>query len=156
MHQGSCPYAQATSVCSNILCRQLSIFSVHVYPDGSRIATCGLDAKIYIWITKPLLNEAADAVNRPPKSLCTLTVHTGPVLAVHWAYSERWLSSRSDDEIIMIRDLDPTGSRKVWSSDGVNAEGWKPPKCLPGHESDVTDLAWAPEDRFLASTGLYS
>ncbi|KAL5512285.1 hypothetical protein ACEPAG_5794 [Sanghuangporus baumii] len=49
-----------------------------------------------------------------------------------------------------------TGSRKVWSSDGVNAKGWKPPKRLPGHESDVIDLAWAPEDRFLASTGLYS
>ncbi|KAL5514511.1 HIR1 [Sanghuangporus baumii] len=136
--------------------KRLSIFSVHVHPDGSRIATGGLDAKIRIWSTKPILNEAADAANRPPKSLCTLTMHTGPVLTVRWAHSGRWLASGSDDEIIMIWDLDPTGSGKVWGSDEVNVEGWKPLKRLPGHESDVTDLAWAPEDRFLASTGLDS
>lgn len=63
---------------------------------------------------------------------------------------------------------------KLWGSDEVNVEGWKPLKRLPGHESgrdsqqfsnlttfltidpDVTDLAWAPGDRFLASVGLDS
>ncbi|EJD05339.1 WD40 repeat-like protein [Fomitiporia mediterranea MF3/22] len=136
--------------------KRLSMFSVHVHPDGSRIATGGLDAKIRIWSTKPILNAAADATNKPPKSLCTLTMHTGPVLTVRWAHSGRWLASGSDDEIIMIWDLDPTGSGKVWGLDEVNVEGWKPLKRLPGHESDVTDLAWSPEDRYLASTGLDS
>lgn len=64
----------------------------------------------------------------------------------------------------------------MWGSDEVNVEGWKPLKRLQGHESgpympfvvsfiltpiislysDVTDVAWSPEDRFLASVGLDS
>ena len=87
--------------------KRLSIFSVHVHPDGSRIATGGLDAKIRIWSTKPILNQAAEDAGRIPKSLCTLTMHTGPVLTVRWAHSGRWLASGSDDEIVMVWDLDP-------------------------------------------------
>ncbi|KAL5536182.1 HIR1_3 [Sanghuangporus sanghuang] len=64
------------------------------------------------------------------------------------------LQSGSDDEIILIWISDHSG--KFWGSDEVNVEGCKPFNRLPGHESDVTDLAWAPEDRFLASTGLDS
>ncbi|THH13234.1 hypothetical protein EW146_g6952 [Bondarzewia mesenterica] len=136
--------------------KRLSIFSVHVHPDGSRIATGGLDAKVRIWSTKPILNAASEASNKPPKSLCTLTMHTGPVLCVRWAHSGRWLASGSDDEIVMIWDLDPMAKGKVWGSDEVNVEGWKPLKRLPGHESDVTDIAWSPGDRYLASVGLDS
>jgi protein HIRA/HIR1 len=80
-------------------------------------------------------------------------MHTGPVLAVRWAHSGRWLASGSDDQIVMIWDLDPyvhlisvdlsitdalvhsTARGKVWGSDEVNVEGWKPLKRLPGHES---------------------
>lgn len=87
--------------------KRLSIFSVHVHPDGSRIATGGLDAKIRIWSTKPILNPASEESGKPPKSLCTLTMHTGPVLVVRWAHSGRWLASGSDDAIVMIWDLDP-------------------------------------------------
>ncbi|KAG6821105.1 hypothetical protein H0H93_006444 [Arthromyces matolae] len=83
-------------------------------------------------------------------------MHTGPVLVVRWAHSGRWLASGSDDEIVMIWDLDPNARGKVWGSDEVNVEGWKPLKRLPGHESDVTDVAWAPQDRYLASVGLDS
>ncbi|CDO71197.1 hypothetical protein BN946_scf184845.g68 [Trametes cinnabarina] len=142
--------------------KRVSMFSCHVHPDGSRIATGGLDAKVRIWSTKPILNHASELSGRPPKSLCTLTMHTGPVLVVRWAHSGRWLASGSDDEIVMIWDLDPAGRSgrtakgKVWGSDEVNVEGWKPLKRLVGHESDVTDLAWSPGDRYLASVGLDS
>lgn len=136
--------------------KPLSIFSVHVHPDGSRIATGGLDAKVRIWSTKPILNESSELSGRPPKSLSTLSMHTGPVLVVRWGYSGRWLASGSDDTIVMIWDLDPTAKGKLWGSDEVNVEGWKPLKRLPGHESDVTDLAWAPGDRYLASVALDS
>lgn len=136
--------------------KRLSIFSVHVHPDDSRIATGGLDAKVRIWSTKPILNEASELSNKPPKALCSLTMHTGPVLCVRWAHSGRWLASGSDDQIVMIWDLDPSAKGKVWGSDEVNVEGWKPMKRLPGHESDVTDLAWSPGDRYLASVGLDS
>jgi WD40 repeat protein len=39
--------------------------------------------------------------------LCTLSMHTGPVLCVRWAFSGRWLASGSDDTVVMIWDLDP-------------------------------------------------
>ncbi|RDX54814.1 WD40 repeat-like protein [Lentinus brumalis] len=136
--------------------KRVSIFSCHVHPDGSRIATGGLDAKVRIWSTKPILNHASELSGRPPKSLCTLMMHTGPVLVVRWAQSGRWLASGSDDQIVMIWDLDPTAKGKVWGSDEVNVEGWKPLKRLVGHESDVTDVAWSPGDRYLASVGLDS
>ncbi|KAH9977687.1 WD40-repeat-containing domain protein [Lactifluus volemus] len=125
--------------------KRLSIFSVHVHPDGSRIATGGLDAKIRIWSTKPILNSVSEQSNRPPKSLCTLTMHTGPVLCVRWANSGRWLASGSDDEIVMVWDLDPCNLFVVF-------------EFLPYSMqfTDVTDLAWSPEDRYLASVGLDS
>ncbi|KAI0938409.1 hypothetical protein AcV5_000100 [Taiwanofungus camphoratus] len=136
--------------------KRLSIFSVHVHPDGSRIATGGLDAKVRIWSTKPILNYTSELSGRPPKSLSTLQMHTGPVLVVRWAHSGRWLASGSDDEIVMIWDLDPMAKGRMWGSDEVNVEGWKPLKRLPGHESDVTDIAWSPGDRYLATAGLDS
>ncbi|KAF8136971.1 histone transcription regulator 1 [Boletus edulis] len=136
--------------------KRLSIFSIHVHPDGSRIATGGLDAKVRIWSTKPIINPASERSNRPPKSLCTLSMHTGPVLTVRWAHSGRWLASGSDDEIIMIWDHDPSSRGKVFGSNEINIETWKPMKRLPGHESDVVDIAWAPDDRYLASVGLDS
>ena len=134
--------------------KRLSIFSVHVHPDGSRIATGGLDAKIRIWSTKPILSEASELSGKPPKSLCTLTMHTGPVLTVRWAHSGRWLASGSDDETVMVWDHDPwvcqghcvsllrrsvstrrNARGKVWGTDEINVEGWKPLKRLQGHSS---------------------
>ncbi|KAJ7636980.1 histone transcription regulator 1 [Roridomyces roridus] len=136
--------------------KALSIFSVHVHPDGSRIATGGLDAKIRIWSTKPILSSASELSNKLPKSLCTLTMHNGPVLTVRWANSGKWLASGSDDAIVMIWDFDPAAKGRVWGTDEINVEGWKPLKRLPGHDSDVTDVAWSPGDRYLASVGLDS
>ncbi|KAG8761499.1 HIR complex subunit [Ceratobasidium sp. 423] len=135
--------------------KRLPIFTVHVHPDGSRVATGGLDAKVRIWATKPVLKkEFEDTATN--KILCTLGMHSGPVLVTRWSHSGKWLASGSDDTIIMIWDLDPNGGGRVFGSDEVNIEGWKALKRLPGHESDVTDLAWAPEDRYLASVGLDS
>ncbi|KAF4616734.1 hypothetical protein D9613_008669 [Agrocybe pediades] len=148
MHKDSAKSDQST--------KRLSIFSVHVHPDGSRIATGGLDAKIRIWSTKPILNEESEHSGKPPKSLCTLTMHTGPVLTVRWAHSGKWLASGSDDETVLVWDHDPNARGKVWGSDEINVEGWKPLKRLQGHESDVTDVAWSPGDRYLASVGLDS
>jgi protein HIRA/HIR1 len=63
--------------------------------------------KVRIWSTRPILNEASEESNKPPKSLCTLSSHSGAVLCVRWAFSGRWLASGSDDTVIMIWDLDP-------------------------------------------------
>ncbi|KAF8272653.1 hypothetical protein EI94DRAFT_1853906 [Lactarius quietus] len=61
-------------------------------------------------------------------------MHTGPALSqcIRWALeSGRWLASGSDDNFVMIWDLDPTARGKMWHSDEVNIEGWKPLERLP-------------------------
>ena len=135
--------------------KALTIFSLHVHPDDSRIATGGLDAKVRIWSTDPILNEES----KVPRELAVLSMHAGPVLCVRWAHSGRWLASGSDDSVVLIWDLDAVGSgggKKVFGSNVVNIESWKPLRRLVGHESDVTGLAWSAGDRYLASVGLDS
>lgn len=73
--------------------KKLPIFSVHVHPDNSRLATGGLglwtrncehrfltslvDAKIKIWSTLPILSAEADEDEANYKLLCTMTTHNG-------------------------------------------------------------------------------
>jgi protein HIRA/HIR1 len=87
--------------------RRPPIYSVHVHPDGSRLATGGMDAKVRVWATRPIISAAAERSGKPAKSLCTLVMHTGAVLCVRWAHSGRWLASGSDDTVLVIWDLDP-------------------------------------------------
>lgn len=45
-----------------------------------------------------------------------------------------------------------TGS--VFGSSDVNHEAWRPVKYLRGHDSDVQDLAWSADNKYLASCGV--
>ena len=58
--------------------KRTTIYSLSVHPDGTRLATGGLDTKIQIWATAPIQDEDVQA----PRLLCTLARHTGAVLAV--------------------------------------------------------------------------
>ncbi|KAF9174153.1 HIR complex subunit [Mortierella sp. AD010] len=62
--------------------------------------------------------------------------------------------------IVMIWQLDRSSDAWAGSSfgnsDGPNVENWRGVKRLSGHESDVTDVAWSPENTYLASAGLDS
>ncbi|KAF9026589.1 HIR complex subunit, partial [Haplosporangium bisporale] len=51
---------------------------------------------------------------------------------------------------------EPWGGGSFGSSDGPNVENWRGHRRLAGHESDVTDVAWSPENTYLASAGLDS
>lgn len=57
--------------------RPLSILSAEVSPDGSRLATGGLDQKIKIWNTAPILREELENDGETKKLLSTLSAHTG-------------------------------------------------------------------------------
>ncbi|CCJ29441.1 unnamed protein product [Pneumocystis jirovecii] len=50
-----------------------AIFSVHISPDGLRLASGGFDSKVKIWSTKAILQEHSDE----PKQLCSMSIHTG-------------------------------------------------------------------------------
>jgi protein HIRA/HIR1 len=102
-HGDSSPSSGTSSVSQG-----LTIFSLDVHPDDSRIATGGLDAKVRIWSTAPILQpELEDKEELAPKQLAVLGMHTGPVLCVRWTHSGRWLASGSDDSVILVWDLDP-------------------------------------------------
>ncbi|WVQ81686.1 hypothetical protein IAT38_003811 [Cryptococcus sp. DSM 104549] len=132
------------------------IYSISVHPDGTRLATGGLDHKVKIWNTVPILDEAAEKNESDHKLLCTMSSHTGPVLSVRWAHHGKFLATGSDDQVIMIWGMDQDGGGRLWGSDEVNVENWKALTRLVGHVADVVDLAWSRDDSLLASVGLDS
>lgn len=57
--------------------RATTIYTLAIHPDGSRLATGGLDTKIRIWSTAPIVDEAMEKNEKVPKLLCTMTSHSG-------------------------------------------------------------------------------
>ncbi|KAI9483199.1 MAG: WD40-repeat-containing domain protein, partial [Benjaminiella poitrasii] len=114
------------------------IYSIHVHPDGKRLATGGLEGHVKIWNTLPVFDEQAEKDPKCHKLLCTMTMHNGAVLCVRWSNGEgRYLASSSDNDNVII----------IWERD-------KAIKYLRGHESDVQDLAWSKDNQYLASCGV--
>ncbi|KAK4701977.1 protein HIRA/HIR1, partial [Phenoliferia sp. Uapishka_3] len=136
--------------------RPVTIFTLAVHPDGSRLATGGLDTKIKIWSTAPIVQEVFEKDEKCPKLLCTMTSHSGVVMCVRWSNSGRYLASGSDDNIVMIWNLETGSGGKVWGSTETNVENWKAVRRLVGHDSDVSGVAWSSDDAYLASVGLDS
>ena len=138
--------------------KRTTVYSLAAHPDGSRLATGGLDTKIRIWATSPMLHEKESERPDCDRLLCTLARHTGAVLVVRWSHSGRFLASGSDDTVALIWELDPSGmgTGLAFGSTERNVEHWRPHRRLPGHESDVTDLAWSEQDEYLATVGLDS
>ncbi|WFD35111.1 HIR complex subunit [Malassezia cuniculi] len=133
--------------------KRATIYSVAIHPDGSRLATGSLDTKIRIWATSPIQN----AESTEPQLLSTLARHTGAVLALRWSHSGRFLASGSDDTIALVWELDMAGGgSSAFGTTETCIESWRPYRRLPGHESDVTDLAWSEHDEYLATVGLDS
>ncbi|EGG11238.1 uncharacterized protein MELLADRAFT_115320 [Melampsora larici-populina 98AG31] len=134
-----------------------TIYSIHVHPDGTRLATGSLQNLIKIWSTAPILDESLENQSEElsPRLLCQMEGHDGAVLCVRWAYSGRFLATSSDDAIVMVWFRSLTGNpSKSFGAKTTNIEDWKPWKRLAGHTTDVTGLAWSHDDQFLASVGL--
>ncbi|CAG8543394.1 13868_t:CDS:10, partial [Cetraspora pellucida] len=140
--------------------QRTAIFSVHVHPDGSRLATGGLDNKIKLWSTASLIDVDKANDSSVPRLLCTLGLHNGSVLCVRWSNKDgRYLASGSDDQLVLIWEWDKSTEGwggSVFGSGEHNIENWKPIRRLSGHQSDVADLAWSRTNTYLASCGLDS
>lgn len=78
--------------------------------------------------------------------------HLACVNCVRWSINGQMLASGGDDKIIMIWKKGKGGSG-VFGSSGITktTESWRCVSTLRGHAGDVLDLAWSPQDRWLAS-----
>lgn len=135
--------------------RQFEIYSVAVSPDGSRLATGGLDGKVRLWSTKAI---AGGPDYKGPKQLCSMSTHTGAVTVVRFSPNGRYLASGSDDRIALIWELDATRApRQEFGQQGEkDTEAWTARKRLIGHDNDIQDLAWSPDSSLLVTVGLDS
>ncbi|BGP16724.1 hypothetical protein JCM10213_009142 [Rhodosporidiobolus nylandii] len=133
----------------------LTIYTLDMHPDGSRLATGGLDGVVRVWSTVPILSEDSERDEvKCPKLLSTLSAHTGSVMCTRWSNGGTYLASGADDRVVMIWHHDGSAGGKVWGSETTNIENWKAAKRLVGHQSDVAGVDWSPEDNYLASVGL--
>ncbi|KAI8328132.1 WD40-repeat-containing domain protein [Chlamydoabsidia padenii] len=124
------------------------IYSIDVHPNGGRLATGSLDTTVKIWNTDPIYNEKLETDSNCQKLLCTLSLHSGAVLCVRWSKDGRYLASGSEkDNMIIIWELDCNNT-------GDNHESWRAVKHLRDHNSDVLDLVWSNDNRYLASCSM--
>ena len=90
-----------------------------------------------------------------PKLLAQLDHHLGCVNCVRWSVDGKYLASGADDKLVMIWKKSPYGGGAVFGGGGkVNVESWRCVHTLRGHGGDVLDLAWAPNDAFLATASV--
>ncbi|KAI8811781.1 WD40-repeat-containing domain protein [Cladochytrium replicatum] len=135
-------------------------------PITNKHLTTKSDFKLRIWdmelILRKLEADEEDELETKDVQLATLSLHAGAVLCTRFdSDSGRLLASGSDDTKIVIWELNESagayGNLIGLGDDGSrNKETWKAKKVLVGHESDVTDLAWSPDNTILASCGLDS
>ncbi|KAI9094920.1 WD40-repeat-containing domain protein [Phlyctochytrium arcticum] len=134
------------------------IYSLAVHPQGGKLATGGQDSKVKLWNLAPVHDEKLENDPDTPKLLATLSAHSGTILCTRWANDHgQFLASGADDCKIVIWAQDRSSGflhntfGEVESTRAV--ESWRAFKVLIGHESDVADLAWSPDNKYLASCG---
>lgn len=96
----------------------------------------------------PMLSPTPSS-KEPMRLLCTLSAHTGSsVLAVRFSHSGQYIASAGDDGCVCIY-------ARTNAVDN-NPEHWSRIKLCRGHNLDVVDLAWSPDDAYLVSCSLDS
>ncbi|KAK9760908.1 HIR complex subunit, variant 2, partial [Basidiobolus ranarum] len=96
---------------------------------------------------KPLMAAEKDD-DRATKLFGTLEGHRGRVLCVRWSREKKpLLASGSDDHKVIIWDFES-------ESNTDTPLKWSIKKELCGHSSDVVDVAWSYDHKFLATSSL--
>ncbi|OMJ08099.1 Protein hir1 [Smittium culicis] len=145
-----------------------AIFSLDFDPTCTRLATAGMDNKIRLWNVDPIRAQKNDKsptkVSKNQKLLAVLVAHTGAVMCVRFSNGNgKRLVSGADDMVILIWEqneetdsfYDNSLADKNQEFGGQSTtEQWRPTRRLTGHESDVVDVAWSPDNAYLASCGL--
>ncbi|KAL2261089.1 hypothetical protein VTK26DRAFT_4724 [Humicola hyalothermophila] len=138
--------------------KDFEVYSCHISPDGTRLATAGGDGHVRIWSTEAIYN-AHNPEYTKPRQLCHMSHHLGTIHSVRFSPNGRYLASGADDRVICIYQLDnnpPSHAATFGTNEPPPVENWKTHKRLVGHDSDVQDLAWSYDNSILVSVGLDS
>ncbi|KAF4148175.1 WD domain G-beta repeat domain-containing protein, partial [Phytophthora infestans] len=129
-----------------------AIYGVDAHPSLLLFATAGGDNTVKIW-----------SLQTPPEGgiatfelLATLANHQQAVNCVRWAGHGRYLASGSDDQLVLLYELQEGNPAPV--PFGFNArpnkQNWVRCSTLERHTMDVADVAWSPDDRMLATCSI--
>ncbi|CAJ2504915.1 Uu.00g123090.m01.CDS01 [Anthostomella pinea] len=137
--------------------KDFEVYSCHVSPDGTRLATAGGDGHVRVWSTESVYS-ADDRSYTGPRQLCHMSHHLGTIHSVRFSPNGRYLASGADDKIICIYQLEsgPPAIARFGTNEPPPVENWKTTRRLIGHENDVQDLGWSCDGSILVSVGLDS
>lgn len=133
------------------------VYSCHVSPDGTRLATAAGDGHVRIWSTEAILNASNPSYTKP-KQLASLSYHSGTVHSVRFSPNGKYLASGADDKILCVYTLEPgpVAHTTFGSKEAPAVENWRIFRRLIGHDNDVQDLGWSCDGSILISVGLDS
>lgn len=131
-----------------------TLSSIDIHPDGSRFVcgvngTSGSSAKVTFWSMDPVRDAKVAASSQHPKILCEKDVPHTSINAVRWSSAGHLLASAEDEHVVIwcySKSIESSFGSKV-----ANVESWKYLHVMRGHNGNVFDVRWGPNDRFLAS-----
>ncbi|KAG7385947.1 hypothetical protein PHYPSEUDO_000909 [Phytophthora pseudosyringae] len=129
-----------------------AIYGVDAHPTLQLFATAGGDNAVKIW---SLLTPEEGGI-ASFELLATLANHQQAVNCVRWAGHGRYLASGSDDQLVLLYELQAGAPAPVpfGSNARPNKQNWVRCSALERHTMDVADVAWSPDDRMLATCSI--
>lgn len=133
------------------------VYSCHVSPDNTRLATAGGDGHVRIWSTNAIFH-ASDPSYTQSRQLASLSYHSGTVHSVRFSSNGKYLASGADDKIVCVYKIEsgPPAHATFGSKEEQPVENWRIFRRLIGHDNDVQDLGWSHDSSILVSVGLDS
>ncbi|KAK5168423.1 HIR complex subunit [Saxophila tyrrhenica] len=133
------------------------VYSCHVSPDASRLATAAGDGHVRIWSTEAILNASNPSYTKP-RQLASLSIHSGTVHSVRFSPNGKHLASGGDDKFVIVYHIEPGKPQHstFGSKEEQPVENWRVFRRMIGHDNDVQDLGWSYDSSILVSVGLDS
>ncbi|KAH6590027.1 hypothetical protein BASA50_009729 [Batrachochytrium salamandrivorans] len=123
------------------------VFSIDFEPTpGGRLATCGGDSCVRIW-------RVVRTNMQPPEMefLATLSRHAAEVNCVRWCPTGGLIASGGDDGTVLIWQQCEQRQESMLEDEDESIQTWRMISLLRGASSDLYDLSWSPDGRFIIS-----